>query len=69
MKKFKVEIIQNTYRIGRYELEAPDRDGASSVAEDIPFEDSRIVWEEVPAGHGYPKIMNIFVEEADEAHS
>ncbi len=67
MKKFKVEVSQRAYRLGFYEIEAPDEDAAYILAKDIPFSDPRIVFGFFEAGMaGYPKAMDIDVTEAKE---
>ena len=67
MKKFMVEVSQRAYRLGYYEIEAPDEDAAFVLAEDIPFSDKRIKWNEFdPDMNNFPKVFDIQVTEVKE---
>lgn len=67
MKKFMVEVSQRAYRLGYYEIEAPDEDAAYILAEDINFDDKRIKWDEFSANtNNYPKPTEISITEVKE---
>lgn len=67
MKKFKVEIIQHAYRLGVYQIKAPDEDAAYVLAEDIKFNDPRIKWNKFdPAMNNIPRFADIEVTEVKE---